>query len=202
MAVFTVVTPAHAQFEGWHRSLGAAKAEARAKKTPLLILFVLEGCAECERMERSLKHPQVRQALAPFSKAVFEYHAQRDVAFRYGIEFTPTLLIYLPTDNFSSCYIQRVGALSPASLTRLAKRALAASKGSLDKAEASKPSTRLPQPETVPASSPTWQYINQRWTASSSSARTDVAAPTLTGCYRELTRLPEENSRRQTRGRR
>ncbi len=198
--------PGHAQFEGWYENLGAAKAEARARRAPLLVLFVLEGCPECERMERSLQHPHARQALAPFAKAVLEFHAHRDVALRYGIEYTPTLLIYLPTATYSSCYARRVGALTPSAIARLAQRALAACRESPEKSEASKAPPQpaaSEKPVATPSSpSPTWQYINQRWGAAASSHPASAAAPTLSDCYRELTRPPAAKPKRQARGRR
>lgn len=114
------------QYEGWEDSLTRARARARQSGQPLLVLFVHEGCPECARMARSLSHPRVRSALAPMAKAVLEFDVHRDLALRWNIEYTPTLLVFLPRDNYGSCVLRHVGALSPSALVRLAGRLTAA----------------------------------------------------------------------------
>ncbi|MCX7626121.1 MAG: thioredoxin family protein [Candidatus Sumerlaeaceae bacterium] len=157
------VAPVCAQDDEWLENLNAAKAQARGEGRPLLILFVLEGCPECARMERSLGAPGAKRALEPFVKVRLEFYEHRDLALRYGIEYTPTLLVYLPSDGFSSCRERHVGALSPASLQRLSQRILSqCAKAAQSQANAE--IVKTPATTNPPSVTPTlsWQ-VSQRY---------------------------------------
>ncbi len=188
-----------AQFEGWCDNLAEARAQARASNRPLLVLFVLEGCPECERLERSLSDPRAERALEPFAKVVLEFNEHRDLALRYGIEYTPTLLIYLPTDNFSSAYTRQVGALSPSAIERLARRALsacqvqAASPGRETSATQTASSRKQAPPRPAPV------QRTSTWMAAQRSLDAPVArggegdAVSFSQIYHEATQPPPES---------
>lgn len=113
---------AFAQFEGWHRDLGSARAEAKQRQVPLLIVFVHEGCPVCTELESHLAKSRARQALAPLAKVVLEFMENRGLAARYGVDATPTILVYCPSGE---CIYRYEGSLSSAGLASLARRALA-----------------------------------------------------------------------------
>jgi len=112
-----------AQFEGWHRDLGSGRTQAKQRQVPLIILFVHEGCPVCTELESQLATRRARQALAPFAKVVLEFVENRGLAARYGVDATPTILVYCPSGE---CVFRYEGALSSAGLASLARRALSA----------------------------------------------------------------------------
>lgn len=179
-----------AQTLEWSSNLSAAKARARAESKPLLILFVLEGCPDCARMERSLSDPRVTRALEPFVKVMLEFNEYRDIAARYGIAYTPTLLVYLPTDNFASCHERHVGSLSPSALVRLAGRIL----NECEVRTAPRPEQMSPQKGASQAqqkSPPTEAWIAaQRYFAAMPSRSGTTLSPSFHDIYRNLTQRP------------
>ncbi len=140
---------AFAQFEGWHRDLGSARAEAKQRQVPLLIVFVHEGCPVCAELESQLATSRARQALAPLAKVVLEFIENRGLAARYGVDATPTILVYCPTGE---CVYRYEGSLSPAGLSSLARRALAACNSQIERS--SKTSTSNPAEVASPGPPP------------------------------------------------
>ena len=181
---------AFSQFEGWHHDLASARQEARSSHKSLLILFVHEGCPECARMERSLASSQAQQALEPFAKAVLEFDENRDIALRYNIEFTPTLLIYGPDGG--GCLVRHVGALSSSGISQLARRILAktATPVSSSKTQTVESNPGKPGEEkqkAVPqATSLTWKTAQRRYLDLSPSREGSMRGKiSYTGLYRE-----------------
>lgn len=182
--LFLAAGVAQVRASEWLDDLGQAKAQARAERRPLLLLFVLEGCPECARMARNLADPRVQRALDPFVKVRLEFYEHRDVALRYGIEYTPTLLIYLPTDNFSSCRVRRVGALSPSSLVRLAQQIMQeCGRAPSSSAEEGKQGPRQVMTTATPVPrSTSWQSLQSYFRAPAETA-TRCPQPSLSDVY-------------------
>jgi thioredoxin-related protein len=122
------VSPVRAALSGWHDDLGAARNAARENGSALIVMFVQEGCPECERMERNASSQRVRSALSGVSKVILEYSDNRSIASRYRIDATPTIMLFTPEGNYSDCIYRYEGALSASSLVALGKRAVSAAK--------------------------------------------------------------------------
>lgn len=194
LAVVLFAPAVHAQKGDWLENLSAAKAQARAEGRPLLILFILEGCPECARMERSLAASRAKRALEPFVKVRLEFYAHRDLALRYGIEYTPTLIVYVPTDGFSSCRERHVGALSPASLERLSRRILG------ECAKTSRPATNpnavqnAVSPNAAPASPTASWRASQRYLSAKPARSARPVGPGLCDIYRGVVEGSKQGS--------
>ncbi|MGB9691896.1 MAG: thioredoxin family protein [Candidatus Sumerlaeaceae bacterium] len=197
LCLLWITLPSTGQPAGWQTNLPAAKARARSEGRPLLILFVLEGCPDCARMERSLADPRAQRALEPFVKVMLEFNEHRDLAVRYGIQYTPTLLVYLPTDNFASCHERQVGSLSAASIERLAHRIL----GECQPYSFSVQTEHLAQENTAQpelpkqARSRSWRVAERYFSA---LPRTSAFSPrpSLSDFYHEATQPPTPKSQR------
>lgn len=193
LAVGFVAPTVRAQNGDWLENLSAAKAQAREEVRPLLILFVLEGCPECARMERNLSVSRVKQALEPFVKVRLEFYAHRDLALRYGIEYTPTLLVYLPTDGFSSCRERHVGALSPASLERLSRRVLSEC-AKVSRSAANTNTAKTDVSPSVSFASPTTSWrASQRYLSAKPTRGARPVGPGLHDIYHDVVNGPKRS---------
>jgi hypothetical protein len=140
-------------------------------------------------MERSLASSQARQALEPLAKAVLEFDENRDLALRYNIEFTPTLLIYGPDGG---CLVRHVGALSSSGISQLARRILAKT---ATRPSSSKPQTVESSPGEIGeekqkdashATLQTWETAQRRYLDRSPSREGSMRGEiSYTGLYRE-----------------
>jgi thiol-disulfide isomerase/thioredoxin len=101
----------------WHDSLSAALAEARERKTLLLVDAYAPWCAWCRKLEAdTLSEPAVQAKLKEFTLLKIDTDKHADVAARYGVTSLPTTLIL---NEKGEVVFRQAGYLPPKDYLRL-----------------------------------------------------------------------------------
>lgn len=94
---------------GWLNSYEAACELAQEQGRPMVLLFVHQGCPECDRMDQNLAQPGAMESLACAVKARLEFADHPAVVREFNVTLTPTFLVLTPSG--AEAY-REVGALS------------------------------------------------------------------------------------------
>ncbi len=101
--------PKKSTASGWLNSYEAACEIAQEQGRPMVLLFVHEGCPECDRMDQNLALPGAMDTLACAVKARLEFADNPAVVRQFDVTLTPTFLVLTPSG--AEAY-REVGALS------------------------------------------------------------------------------------------
>ncbi len=123
VAILTAVaSPQPAAAQGWYSSWGAGVSASKSSGRPLIVIFEQEGCPECEKMNGAMAGGRVRQALRNAIKVRLEYNDNRPLGSRFGINATPTLLLFSPDTGFGDFLFREEGAMSSGALVALGRQ--------------------------------------------------------------------------------
>lgn len=101
--------PKQSATSGWLNSYEAACELAQKQGRPMVLLFVHQGCAECDRMDQNLALPGAMDTLACAVKARLEFADHPAVVRQFNVTLTPTFLVLTPSGGEA---YREVGALS------------------------------------------------------------------------------------------
>lgn len=123
VAVITAIAaPRPAMGQGWYSSWGAGVSAAKSSGKPMIVVFEQEGCPDCARMNSVMAGGRVRQALRNAVKVRLEYNDNRNIGSRFGINATPTLLLFSPDTGFGDFLFREEGAMSAGALVSLGRQ--------------------------------------------------------------------------------
>lgn len=97
MAAFVWVNRPVRLAVGWQDELEAAKRQAAAENSLILVDFVSDDCIACRVMDRDVfSQPEAAEALAGFILVRLDVNAHQQLARGFGVTATPTLLVLSP----------------------------------------------------------------------------------------------------------
>lgn len=104
-------------FSDWTKATGAAKQDGKA----LVAVFSSAGCPECAKMESAMSDRKAQSALGKAVKVRLEFSEHRDLASRFGVTATPTLLVFSPDTGFSSYVYREDGVMRVGEIVALGR---------------------------------------------------------------------------------
>jgi thioredoxin-related protein len=119
--MITLIAVSAAAFgaDGWYQTWNSARSAAKKRSRPLIVMFVKNGCPECETMLANTKSSAVRSALRSAVKAQIEVDENPDLVYTYQITGTPTLLLFSAETGYDEYIYRETGAMSESSLVTL-----------------------------------------------------------------------------------
>ncbi|MBX7247180.1 MAG: thioredoxin family protein [Candidatus Sumerlaeaceae bacterium] len=123
LAGLILIFPAGAMaLEGFYGEWSSALNAAKSSGKPLFVVFAHEGCPECAKLESVLAGERARQALDNAVKLLLEYSDYPQLADRYNVSATPTLILLSPDSNWTRCVYRDVGSQSVAEILAIGRR--------------------------------------------------------------------------------
>jgi len=113
--------PAAAPGIKWHHSLTEAQAEAKARKTLIVVDAYADWCGWCKKMDAdTFANAEVQQRMRDFTLLKIDTDKEPEIARRYGISGLPTTLVL---DAAGKVILNRAGYLPPKDFLQLLAQA-------------------------------------------------------------------------------